>query len=175
MRRACTRWMLAALVMTCSAAGLHAGVLEPLSKDDAEWVEQPVETQPALPEAPALEPFTLEREARHRYFVDRRSVTLGEDGVIRFVLAIKPSEGRVQSSHVGLRCATAQWKTYAVVTADGAWRRLPNASWENIEAKGRDSVRGDLYRHYFCSGRGPAGTPDILIRRLRVPFRPPVR
>lgn len=143
-----------------------AGLLDPIESDEPAVAEQDVTDLPAPPEEVFLQPFALEGEARHRYYIDRRSLVIGGDGIVRFSLVIRPQTGRLQSSYAGVHCRAGEWKTYAVITTEGQWRRLSAPAWESIEIKRRDSARGDLYRHYLCLDGMPSGTPEQMLRTL---------
>lgn len=165
------RGVASTLVAALWAVPAWAGVLDDVQGDDPQWTEQAPEGLPPLPDSGTLEAVILTGAGRHSHFVERSSLKVGEDGVVRFVLVLKPENGPRQSSYVGLRCRTGQWKTYAYSTQNGPWRAVSSPLWEDVERKIRDSVRSDLYRHYFCAGSAVAGDAKQLLQRLR---RPPV-
>lgn len=158
---------LAGLTMVATVG--HAGVLKSLSSEEENWTEEPpnLKAHTAAVDEKAMQEFALILDARYRYFIDKGSLSVEKDGVVHFTLAIKTQSDRLQVSHAGLRCATKEWKTYALASSDGTWRELPGARWELIEPKSRDSYRSDLYWRYLCAGGAPAGDAEDLLQRLR--------
>lgn len=147
-----------------------AGLLDSVESDEPPVAEQEVTELPATPEEAFLQPFVLAREARHRYYIDRRSLAIGSDGIVRFTLVIRPQAGRLQSSYVGLHCKAGEWKTYAVISTEGQWRRASVPAWERIVFQRRDNARGDLYGYYLCSDGVPSGTPEQMLKRMGSPI-----
>jgi mRNA degradation ribonuclease J1/J2 len=149
------------------AAPAEAGVLGELSADDAQWQEETVSEFPAYPESSNLIDVYTHGQARHRYLLDRRSLVVGKDGVVRFVIAIKPMEGDLQVSYAGLYCSKQVWKTYAIGKAGNAWYRIAKPTWEQIEQKSQDAIRYELYKYSVCSGLAPAGTASQIVHNLQ--------
>lgn len=66
--------------------------------------------------------------------VDPASVTLGPDGVIRYVIVAQSASGALNAWYEGLRCTTAQVKTYAHWNPGppGNGAPTPGAEWRNL-------------------------------------------
>ncbi len=143
--------------------------------DAQPWVETEVKDLPIYPDESALLPVTLLGSARYRYFVDSRTISIGEDGVVRFSLAIKTEAAGHQMSYVGIRCQSREWKTYAFGVSSGKWRRPVKPTWELIERKTQENHRHELYSTYFCSGNAASGNEKKLLANLRTPPKTPYR
>ncbi len=166
------RYLLRGLLV-CSALPVYAGALSVLkSEPEEKWVEEEVKQLPPFPSPSSLVSFVVQGPSKYNYRVDRPSVSVGKDGVVRFVLAIEASGAGAQVSYAGIHCQTKRWKSYAIGTAGNSWRKPSKSAWEVIERKSLENYREELYRTYFCSGRGPAGDEKSLLANLRkVPSR----
>ncbi|MSQ58665.1 MAG: hypothetical protein EXR36_03220 [Betaproteobacteria bacterium] len=163
-----THYLLCALL--CCALPARAGVLSALKTEPEEkWVEDMVNELPPYPTPSSLLPFVVQRSSKYSYRSDQRSLSIGKDGVVRFVLAIEGSGAGPQVSYAGIHCQTKQWKTYAIGTGANAWRRLSKPAWEAIEKKSLENYREEMYETYFCSGGAPRGDEKVLLSNLRQP------
>src|SRR5690348_12438531 len=76
------------------------------------WVE--IQAQlPPYPKPENLLQFDAGPASTNLHYVDAPSLTVGEDGVIRFSLVIKSPSGAMNVSYEGIRCQTAEKRTYA--------------------------------------------------------------
>ena len=115
------------------------------------WAESRVEF-PAFPEQVDLIPFSVGSRRDAKFLVDGRSITIGEDGVVRFTLVVIGSQGARNTSFEGLRCSTAERRYYASGRADKTWSHAPNDQWREIGRNG-NSPYVELFYNYFCPGR----------------------
>lgn len=175
------QWILA----ICWAASPHAYAIDLFKEQpltDYEFEEQRWEELEArLPPAPQpqnLVALNTAETVRHRYLVDRNSLTVGTDGVVRFVMVIETTGGARNVSFEGLRCDTKESKLYAFGQSGGGWeataplsvaRTSPQggahpalersggwvknryARWSPITVRGQ-SHAALLYNEYFCAG-----------------------
>ncbi len=149
------------------AMPVFAGVVSVLKTEQEDWVEEEVKQLPPYPAPLSLLSVETQRPSKYSYRVDRRSVSVGKDGVVRFALAIEASGAGQQVSYVGIHCQAKRWKTYAFGTDGNTWRKTRKPAWEDIERKSVDNYREELYRNYLCSGGGPAGDEKALLANLR--------
>lgn len=155
-------------VLLSSALPAYAGALSILKNDQEQsWVEDDLRQLPPFPSPSSFVTFVVQRSSKYSYRVDRSSLSVGKDGVVRFVLAIEASGAGPQVSYAGIHCQTKEWKTYAIGTDGNAWRRPNKPAWEAIERKSAENYREELYGTYFCSGRGPVGDETSLLANLR--------
>ena len=132
---------------------------------DMSWQE--VTTQmPAAPKPDNLLEFTLEKNSGYRYFVDGASLSVGDDGVVRYTVIAQSPSGARTVSFEGMRCAEGERKLYAFGHADGSWSRNRTAKWESIQARDPNSYQRALFYHYFCV-QGVKRTVPELQRVLR--------
>src|SRR5690348_10155827 len=71
-------------------------------ESDKPWVEQLAQL-PAYPDTKNLLAFDAGVVVSNQYLVDTTSIKIGEDGVIRFTLAVKSSAGVLNVSYEGIR------------------------------------------------------------------------
>ncbi|MBI2313289.1 MAG: CNP1-like family protein [Betaproteobacteria bacterium] len=151
------RWLFAALITGTALACEAASFDSDFDEENKLWKE--VEARiPAYPRAEDLIPFYVSPTTRHQYLVDGASLTVGEDGVVRYTLVLKTAGGATNVSYEGIRCATRERRLYAFGRPDNTWSRARSARWERIEsAVVQSQHQFMLYTDFFC--------PDKLIIR----------
>ena len=135
------------------------------------WKE--IEAQlPPQPKDANLLLFETGSPSGHRFFIDAPSLSVGEDGVVRYTLIVKTAGGAVNVSYEGMRCETRQQKYYAIGHPGGTWSRALDPQWRRIEAREVNRHHGILYVDYLCDGRSPARSARAVIDGLRQRFGP---
>ena len=137
----------------------HAGLLgifdTEFDEEKKPWLE--IQAQlPAYPNIAKALPFEVPAARPTQFFVDPSSISVSEDGVVRFSLIAKSSSGVLNVSYEGMRCETREKKLYAFGRKTGDWSRNRFAKWEEIPQTARDPQHNQLYSDFFC----PQG--DIL-------------
>jgi hypothetical protein len=121
---------------------------------------------PAYPKPENLIAFEAIKASGHRFFVDEKSLSLGEDGVVRYVLVVKTAGGATSVTFEGMRCETREQKYYAVGQPDSGWTRARNSQWRPIGQQ-EASQHGALFDEYLCADRLRPSTPRQAIQRLK--------
>lgn len=120
-----------------------------LDQEKKPWEE--LQTQlPAHPKPENLLRFDLGSNTANRYFIDAASVSVGEDGVVRYTLVIRGGGGATNVSFEGIRCKTREVRVYAFGRPDNQWSRARNAGWRAIEPREVNGYHYALLRDYFC-------------------------
>ena len=122
---------------------------------------------PSYPRDGDLVPFEASAASPHRFYVDARSLSVGEDGVVRYTLMIKAAGGATNVTFEGIRCELREHKYYAVGRADGDWVRARNPQWRRIEQQDVNRHHFVLYSDFFCSGKQPHRSVREVLQRLR--------
>ncbi|HEV3010392.1 MAG TPA: CNP1-like family protein, partial [Burkholderiales bacterium] len=124
----------------------------------------------ALPTPPAkrgeLLEFFVAATSEFRFFVDAASLSVGSDGIVRYVLVARSSTGTENVSFEGMRCATREVRIYAL-GRDGAWVGR-ETDWRAIQPRSVQRWHNALYREYFCPQAEPirsAGEGADALRR----------
>ncbi len=130
-------------------------------EDSKPWKELQAQI-PAYPRPENLIPFEVSAASPHRFFIDAASLSVGEDGVVRYSLYLKTAGGATNVSYEGIRCETREQKYYAVGRADGSWVRARNPQWRRVEDKEVNRYHYVLYADYLCTGKSARSTKDAL-------------
>lgn len=118
------------------------------------FVEQAPTKLPGYPKPENLIRFDTGRTSQFDFFVDRNSLSVGADGVIRFTVVAKaPAASNVM--YEGMRCPARERRIYAYGQPDGTWREVADSGWERIPAPPVGLYGLTLYRQYFCAGGYP--------------------
>jgi hypothetical protein len=160
-------WALAlALVIAQPAWGALATTWEQDFDDDLkEWKE--IEAQlPRVPQGKELVLMDMGPRTTHHFYIDPPSVTVGEDGVVRYTAVIKTSGGALNVTFEGMRCKTRELKIYATGRRDGTWVRAPNTKWQRIERHVKP-YHFNLFREYFCTSPGRPTPPKQALDAMR--------
>lgn len=117
--------------------------------DNKPWKE--IEAQiPAYPKLEEALPFFVSAASDNQFFIDPKSVSVGEDDTVRYTLIIKSVTGVLNISFEGIRCGTREKKLYAFGRKDGTWSRNKYAKWDAIKYKDVNRQHHMLYDDFFC-------------------------
>ena len=124
-------------------------------------------TLPPYPDESGLLEFQLRRNSDNRFYVDRNSISIGPDRVVRFSAVIKSPSGALNTSYEGMRCKTSESKVYAYGAENGKWMKAHDSQWRWIE-RSSANFRFTLYKDYFCDTEAIAGRNEKdLIANLK--------
>jgi len=122
---------------------------------------------PAYPDDAALIEFRPRGHSKNRFYVDRNSVSLGADWVVRYTVVIKSPSGVANVSYEALRCKTSEYKVYAYGTRNGNWTNARETKWQGIDGT-TANFRYSLWVDYLCDSEAVAGrNAKDLIARLK--------
>lgn len=126
-------------------------------EDEKPWQEQQEVEPPAFPRQEDLREFHVSQVATNNYFIDASTLSIGSDGVVRYVLVVKTAGGATNVSFEGINCKAHRWKHYATGRSDMTWTksRVARNEWRPIENKPVNRHHAALSRDFFC----PAGIP----------------
>lgn len=151
MRQVRAIWL--AVVLTALAAGPVAGQQFYGDKKYGEYYEEEkkwIELEAKLPDFPNtrnLIEFDAGAASRNRHFVDGSTLSVGEDGVIRYAIVVKTQGGATNVSFEGIRCGAKMRKFYAFGRGDESWAKSRNSEWQPIRPGSYQAV---LSKEYFC-------------------------
>lgn len=158
--------------LTCASAFIAFFAAAPEIHAQASFQEEPVWTEssvtpPASFNTDALQPFDVMKDSALTYGIDPGSLTVGEDGVVRFVMVARSSSGALNVLYQGIRCASAETKTYARLSDKGSWNSSPNAAWQELSFRGPTRPSMMLARQGVCDGKAVMGTPRKILSALK--------
>ena len=122
---------------------------------------------PSYPRTEDLVAFDTGGASAYSFYVDARSLSVGEDGVVRYTLVIKAAGGATNVTYEGIRCELRQQKYYAVGRADGSWVRARNPQWRRIESQDVNRHHSVLHSDFFCLGKQPHKSVREMLQLLR--------
>jgi hypothetical protein len=133
-----------------------AWVVNAASPEEDEYAPRQFrEIEVVFPEAPrgeALVDFYVSPTNTNRFYVDGASLSVGEDGVVRYTLVVEAGGGARNVSYEGIRCETRELRLYATGRGDGSWARSRNDRWRRIVDTPVNRHHAELYFNYFCPG-----------------------
>lgn len=136
------------------------------------WVELQGQL-PLYPETENLLQFDAGPVSTNLHYVDALSITVGEDGVVRYTLVITSSQGGMNVSYEGIRCQTAEKRTYAYGRNDHTWTRAGRSNWADLETLNQNYAQRALYRYFFCPlGFDMVRDADEAIQALKAGIHP---
>lgn len=161
-----------ALLAACTLLVAGLASAQPLSdweraQQQKEWRDAAVKLPP-YPKPADLIPFEVAAGRGFKFFVDKSSLSVNPDGVVRYALVARSPSGVDNVSYEGMRCAKGTFKVYAFGGPDGKWQLNTGAKWRPIESGGAMPWRSELERDYFCRGGlvpADAGTALAALRR----------
>lgn len=137
------------------AAGPH--VLHPsyepnsgFIEDDTRPWEEIAAALPPYPKNETLIEFSVSSATANKFMVDAASLSVSDDGVIRYTVVIDSPRSARTVSYEGLRCETGERKIYGFGQADGKWTKNKYAAWEGIKLRSLLSYHKPLFEEYFC-------------------------
>jgi hypothetical protein len=170
-----------ALVVACVATGaLLAGCSNtPTNKDDSaftylldrkpNWTEDKVDTLPSLPLASNLIPFDVSGNTPLKFAIDAKSLSVGNDGVVRYTVVVTSPSGAHNVNYEGIRCDTYEWRQYAALNADhDGWDNTVATAFARIEDSTLNGYQASLYQDYFCANKIPTGSAKTIVDNLRM-------
>lgn len=140
------------LTVAAPATGQWRAFESEFDEDKKPWKEIEAKLPPP-PRAENLIPFEAVGGLPHRYYVDAPSISVGEDGIVRYTLVVKTAGGATNVSFDGIRCENREHKQYAVGRADGSWVRARDPQWRSVEGLEQTRQHNVLYRDFFCPER----------------------
>jgi hypothetical protein len=111
-----------------------------------------------------LAPFYVGPSA-FSFFVDAASVTVAQDGPVRYTLIARSASGATNVSYEGIRCDTYESRVYAFGQSDGTWSQATQSQWAPIDRLA-SSPQTALADDFFCSQRGPVRTTEDALAAL---------
>lgn len=131
-----------------------------------EWKEAELEL-PSMPAEKDLIPFQVSPGASAAFYIDARSLKLGNDGIVRYTLLVRAAGGAENLSYEGMRCETAERKLYAIGRGSSEWVLPRNAEWQRISDNSLNRQHAVLAKEFFCLPGDILPTRDEILGLLR--------
>jgi hypothetical protein len=152
--------------LTAGLAAASFAAVAQLSPPDPDWKEMEAPPPPAF-ELSRLVPFDVSIHSALQFGVDPATITIGPDGVVRYVIVARSSSGTVNAMYEGMRCNTGEVRTYARYNASGGWGRATGNEWRTMF--GNPATRHTLMfaKQGGCTGNAAPRSVDEIVRSLR--------
>lgn len=134
---------------------------------DPDWKEADVPAPPAL-RTGGLIPLELPR-SELRFGVDPASVSLGKDGIVRYVVVAQSAGGTVNAMYEGLRCDSGEVKVYARHYPETGWKAVADPAWRPLHESGAQRHSLLIARTGACLGHSANRSVQQIVRDLRSP------
>lgn len=121
--------------------------------DDEDMPHQWQETEVKLPAAPLREnllPLYVSAATVNKFFIDGASLSVGNDGVVRYVMVVETPQGVRNVTFEGIRCETRSRRIYASGHLDGSWSKARKDEWVRIQDTYANRQHAALFLEYFC-------------------------
>lgn len=144
-------WFVAAVLSLLAQHSMADIVFRNFDDPDApQWEEEVVTTLPSFPEDNNLREFYVSATTTNRFFIDAASLSIGKDGVVRYVLVVKTGGGATNTSFEGIRCDTYEFKVYASGRSGGNWSLARGSKWRLIGNHQVNRHHLALAKEFFC-------------------------
>lgn len=121
----------AALACLLAFAAGHSAAEGGNGVDNLDWMEEAVGTPPSFSSDRVI-PIAMPPYVSIQVGVDPQTIVVGTDGVVRYVMVMRNATGSINAVYEGIRCVTDEVKTYARLSAAGAWLPLANPAWKAV-------------------------------------------
>jgi hypothetical protein len=141
-------------------------IAQTLDPDHPEWSEADVPPPPSF-QLNKLVSVDVDARGSLRYGIDPATLSIGKDGVVRYVIVARSDSGAMTAIYGGLRCGTAEYKVYARYN-DARWAPA-TSTWQSMFNAGNVKYPLALARQGGCDNKAPPSTVDDIVRKLKHP------
>lgn len=115
-----------------------------------------------------LLPLYVSAATANKFYIDGASLSVGADGVIRYVMVVETPEGGRNVTFEGMRCDARARRIYASGRLDGTWSKARKSEWARVQDAYANRQHAALFLEYFCPNgiavRSAAEARDALVR-----------
>ena len=134
-----------------------------VTPDDPDWKELDAPTPPAF-STDKLLPLDMPPYVSVKFGIDPSTLSIGVDGIVRYVVVTRNTSGTVNAMFEGIRCATGEVKTYARANEQAVWSTVSEPKWRVFTDNLPSKHAWVFARQAACDGRAIAAssTADII-------------
>jgi len=107
----------------------------------------------------------------YQYLIDGKNLQVGKDGIVRYSIVIRSTDGADNAMFEGLRCDSGQIKNYAYGSTDKAGKKvfLPREKpkWQPVRSNGVTGYTESLRVNYFCDMQGAILTRHEIMQNIK--------
>jgi hypothetical protein len=138
--------------------------------DNPDWTEEKEPPPPAFSKERAL-PLDMPKFVSVRVGIDPATVSVGKDGVVRYVAVMSNASGNVNAVYEGIRCASDQVKTYARSGTSGQWSLVSAPLWQEVNGN-QPSKHAFVFARLAACDTRVANRLDDVIKALQTQQKP---
>ncbi|RYF69676.1 MAG: hypothetical protein EOO22_15680 [Comamonadaceae bacterium] len=139
-----------------------------LTEQDRDWTETEAPAPPTFVESRTL-PIEMPPYMTLKFAVDPGTIAITNDGLVRYVVVASRPGGATNAFYEGVRCATAEVKTYARYNG-GAWQAVKEPQWKRFQDLNASYVQ-QLASQGLCRGNAPRANVADMVLNMRQPVR----
>jgi len=133
--------------------------------DNPDWVEDKEPPPPAF-SRDKLVPVEMPSYVTLKVGVDPQTLSVGADGVVRYVMVMRNSSGSVNAVYEGIRCVSDEVKTYARAGNSGQWTLVEQPQWKPVNDNMPSRHAWAFARQGGCEAR-LSTSKDAIIKALQ--------
>lgn len=107
----------------------------------------------------------LNKTSSMQFGIDPQTIEVTSDWLVRYVVVASSPSGARNISYEGIRCQTAEVKTYARYN-DGKWLPVAKPVWYPLQAMPSKHAL-QFAKQAACDGKGPVRTTNQIIYQLK--------
>ena len=138
---------IASTIISCAGDQMQSG-LDPFAPTVFKEGSTTMPLNP--PNQSTLQPFYVTERTVFKFAVDTGSISIGQDGVTRYIVVITNPSGEQQAQYEGIRCDSFQWRLYGNLE-NGTWKPNPLSSWRDIQNKVPNRYQAALAQGALCN------------------------
>lgn len=104
-----------------------------------------------------------------RFGIDPASISVGKDGVVRYVVVATSSSGTVNGIYEGIRCNSGQVKVFARHNPGSGWVSSKGSEWQDIFRTPNTRYSLVIARGGACQENAPNTSPAQIVQDLKAP------
>ena len=138
-------------------------------QDEVDWKETEAPPPPAF-DVNKLLKFEVATNLTLVYGVDPATLQISpKDGLIRYVMVASSPSGARNILYEGIRCATAEFKTYARYASDGKWIVATDPQWKSMYQNAPSKHPLRLAQAGACDNAAAAQSIASVVLKLKTP------
>lgn len=102
-----------------------------------------------------------------RFGVQPASVSIGADGIVRYVVVATSPSGAVNAIYEGIRCGSGDFRVLARHNPDSGWTIANDSPWRSLHEQPRSRHSLLIARTGACIGHGTNKSATRIVRDLR--------
>jgi hypothetical protein len=140
----------------------------------AQIITTPEGQESAAPAAPSfnkdrLIPIEMPKFVSLRFGIDPLTLSIGPDGVTRYVMVAINATGTATAMYEGIRCPRWEVKTYARYGANGQWSSVSNPEWRSMNDQPSRHAMAFARQGACQNGAGVPSSVAAILNTLKNP------